>query len=207
MSERVSRTFFAGPTLEVARNLLGMRLVRISDRTRISGWITETEAYVGEDDQGCHARAGLTPRTRVMFGSPGHAYIYFTYGMHWMLNFITEREGFPAAVLIRAIHVDVGCSLVAIRRQGRPQQNWTDGPAKLCQALAIDGTMNGQDLCVPDSELWVETTQFHHKINAENVTIGPRVGLYTVVEPWKSMPWNYRLTNYSHLLEEYNEPA
>ena len=95
MSSRLPRSFFSRPTLEVARAILGQRLVRLEGGMRLAGYITEAEAYIGETDLGCHAEAGRTPRTAVMFGLPGHAYVYFTYGMHWMLNFVTEAEGFP----------------------------------------------------------------------------------------------------------------
>src|SRR5688572_13882499 len=101
--ETLPAAFYARPTLTVARELLGARLVRILDGVRLEGLISETEAYVGETDLGCHAKAGRTRRTQVMYGPPGRAYVYFTYGHHWMLNAVTEAEGFPAAVLIRAI--------------------------------------------------------------------------------------------------------
>jgi DNA-3-methyladenine glycosylase len=187
-SSRLTRQFFNRPTLDVARELLGMRLVRIEGDQRLSGTIVETEAYRGEEDLGCHAKAGLTPRTRVMFGPPGHAYVYFTYGMHWMLNFVTEREGFAAAVLIRAIKPLEGREVVAARRKGQPVQRWTDGPAKLCQAFGIDGALNGLDICAPDAPLFVETGA---PIPDASVTIEARVGLNSVPEPWKSMPWRF----------------
>jgi DNA-3-methyladenine glycosylase len=186
---RLSRPFFARPTLEVARDLLGARLVRQEGEQRIAGTIVETEAYIGEEDQGCHARAGLTPRTQVMFGRPGHAYIYFTYGMHWMLNFVTESEGFPAAVLIRAIVPTEGLDVIAARRDGQPAARWTDGPAKICRALEIDGSLNGIDLCAPGALIFVESGP---AVPDSSVTSGPRVGLNTVPEPWKSVPWRFR---------------
>ncbi len=93
------REFYDRSTLKVARELIGARLVRMLDGQKLVGLITETEAYIGETDLGCHAKAGRTPRTIVMYGPPGHAYVYFTYGNHWMLNVVTEPEGFPAAVL------------------------------------------------------------------------------------------------------------
>jgi DNA-3-methyladenine glycosylase len=102
-SSIIPKSFYERPTLEVARDLLGKRLVHNPQGVRITGTIVETEAYRGEEDQACHARAGRTPRTSIMYGHAGMAYIYFTYGMHWLLNCVTEREGFPAAVLLRAI--------------------------------------------------------------------------------------------------------
>lgn len=163
-------------------------LVRVEDGIRISGRITETEAYVGESDLGCHAKAGKTPRTAIMYGMPGNAYVYFTYGMHWMLNAVTEQEGFPAAVLIRAIQPLEGVEIIASRRGKQPRAKWTDGPAKLAQALNIDKSLNGVDLCSKENGLWIETGE---RISDKNVTIGARVGLYSVPEPWKSKPWRF----------------
>lgn len=184
------RSFYARPTLIVARELLGARLVRMENGVRISGLIIETEAYIGEADQGCHAKAGRTVRTAVMYGPPGHAYIYFTYGMHWMLNAVTEAEGFPAAVLIRAIHPEEGIEVIAARRGKQQIAKWTDGPAKITQALGIDKALNGVDLCDTASSLWIEPGT---SIPDNTVTISPRVGLYTIPEPWKSMPWRLRV--------------
>ena len=124
-----------------------------------------------------------------MYGPPGHAYVYFNYGMHWLLNFVTEAEGFPAAVLIRGIRPFEGIGVIAGRRQGRPRAQWTDGPAKLCQALNIDGRFNGIDVCSKESVIFVE---YDSPISDSAVTIGPRVGLNNVLEPWKSMPWRFR---------------
>lgn len=188
-AERLARPFFARPALQVARDLLGAHLVRLQDGYRFSGYIVETEAYRGEEDLGCHCRAGRTPRTQVMYGLPGHAYVYFTYGMHWMLNFVVEPENQPAAILIRAIIPQSGLEMIASRRGSQPAPHWTDGPAKLCQALGIDGALNGADLCSPQAELFVEAGE---AISDSGVTIGPRVGLYTVPEPWKSIPWRFR---------------
>jgi DNA-3-methyladenine glycosylase len=181
-------SFYARPTLLVARDLLGAQLVRIEQGERIAGTIIETEAYIGEEDQGCHARSGRTKRTQVMYGPPGHAYVYFTYGMHWMLNFVTEAEDSPAAVLIRAILPTQGLNWIAARRDGQPPSKWTDGPGKICQALAIDGSFNGLDLTDPGSPLFVEAGE---PIPEARVTIGPRVGLNTVPEPWRSMDWRF----------------
>jgi DNA-3-methyladenine glycosylase len=180
------REFYNRPTLTVARELLGARLVRVLDGQRLSGFITEAEAYIGEEDLGCHAKAGLTPRTAVMYGPPGHAYVYFTYGMHWMLNAVTGPEGFPAAVLIRALQPVEGVETISARRAGRD----TLGPAKLTQALGIDRVLNGADLCARTAGLWIEEGI---PVPDADVTVGPRVGLDTVPEPWKSKPWRFRI--------------
>jgi DNA-3-methyladenine glycosylase len=170
----------------VTRELLGMRLVRVLEGTRLSGIITEAEAYVHEEDLACHARAGRTKRTAVMYGPPGHAYVYFTYGTHWMLNVVTEQENCPAAVLIRAIAPLEGKEVLLARREGKDAL----GPAKLTQALAIDGRLNGIDLCDSASELRIEKGE---PFEDKDVITGPRVGLYTVPEPWKSIPWRFRV--------------
>ncbi len=184
----LGRDFYDRPALQVARELLGMRLVRIEFGRRVGGVIVETEAYRGEEDLGCHCKAGRTPRTTVMYGEPGHAYVYFTYGMHWMLNFVVEPKDFPAAILIRAILPAEGLNLIEARRGSQPEQRWTDGPAKICQALRIDKSFNGVDLCNQAGDLWVEAG---HPISDDSVTIGPRVGLNNVPEPWKSIPWRF----------------
>jgi len=194
MFSHLPRDFFARPTLTVARAILGERLVRVEAGQRLAGIITEVEAYIGETDLGCHARAGRTPRTAVMYGQPGHAYVYFTYGMHWMLNFVTEMEDFPAAVLIRALQPVEGLATIAARRKGRPQPAWTDGPGKICQALGIDGRLNGTDLCAAEALLFVEAGD---PVPDDCVTIDPRVGLNSVPEPWKSMPWRYQVKDSS----------
>jgi DNA-3-methyladenine glycosylase len=189
-ADRLGREFYDRPTLQVARELLGTRLVRLEQDQRIAGTILETEAYRGEEDLGCHARAGLTERTRVMYGLPGFAYVYFTYGMHWMLNFVCEGEGFPAAVLIRALLPDEGLDLIASRRMGRRRQEWTDGPGKICQAFGVDGSLNATDLCAQNAVLFVE---YGVEVPDSSVTIGPRVGLNSVPQPWKSIPWNFKV--------------
>jgi DNA-3-methyladenine glycosylase len=187
----IVRNFFNRPTLIVARELLGQRLVKIEGDQRIAGMITEAEAYIGTDDDGCHARVGLTERNRSMWGPPGHAYVYFTYGMHWMLNFVTEQEGYPAAVLLRAVEPAEGHDLIRQRRAGRPESELTNGPAKICQAFDLDGSYDGLDLCQAGSALFLEQGV---NIPDHRVTTGPRVGLNQVSEPWKSMPWRFRVS-------------
>jgi DNA-3-methyladenine glycosylase len=180
----LSRGFYDRPTLTVARKLIGARLVRILDGERLVGFITETEAYISEKDLACHAKAGRTPRTAVMYGEPGHAYVYFTYGNHWMLNVVTEREGSPAAVLIRAIQPIEGVEVMSARRGGRD----TFGPGKLCQAMEITKTENGVDLTEATGGLWIEAGP---KVPNSLVTKGPRVGLNNTPEPWLSKPWRF----------------
>jgi len=178
------RNFYNRPTLQVARDLIGARLVRMLEGMKLVGLIVEAEAYISEKDLACHAKAGRTPRTQVMFGPPGHAYVYFTYGNHWMLNVVTEREGYPAAVLIRAIQPVEGIEVMSKRRHGRD----TFGPGKLTQAMGITKSENGVDLTDSASGLWIEAGI---PVPNSRVTKSPRVGLYSVPEPWKSKPWRF----------------
>ena len=178
------RDFYQRSTLKVARDLIGARLVRILEGQKLVGWITETEAYISQNDLACHAKAGITPRTQVMFGEAGHAYVYFTYGNHWMLNVVTERVGFPAAVLIRAIQPIQGVDVMMERRNGRD----TFGPGKLCQALGITKSENGVDLTEITGGLWIEAGV---KVPNSLVTKGPRVGLNNTPEPGLSKPWRF----------------
>lgn len=197
----LEHSFFNRPATEVARELLGAQLTRVLDGHHLSGIITEAEAYLGEEDLGCHAHAGKTRRNAVMYGPPGFAYIYFTYGMHWMLNAVTGAEGSPAAVLIRAIQPLAGVEWLAANRPrlaGKP--GWLDGPAKLTQALAIDGDLNGFDLCDPGCDLFLAAGD---AIAPERIQATPRIGLYSVPEPWKSIPWRFLVTADDPLL--YNE--
>ena len=190
--ERLARSFYAQSTRQVARNLLGTRLGRIDQHNgearRISGIITETEAYCGEEDLGCHAKAGRTKRTEGLYGPPGFTDVYFTYGMHWLLCAVTRPEGQPEAVLIRAIEPDEGVHVIEERRGKQARKVWTDGPAKLTQALGIAGEHNGLDMTGHEAIIFVEAGE---AIPGQQVSVGPRIGLFTVPEPWKSKPWRY----------------
>lgn len=191
LSSCLPRDWYARDALEVAHDLLGMILVRRLDEKTIHCRITETEAYRGEEDLACHARAGRTPRTAVMYGPPGYAYIYFTYGMHWCLNTVCMPEGLPAAVLIRGIDPLDGLDIIAKNRYGRPQDQWTNGPAKLTQALRIEKSLNGVDLTNQTSGLWIEKGEF---VENHQIVATPRIGINSVPEPWRTMPWRYILS-------------
>jgi len=184
VNKPLSRSFYNRSTLVVARELIGTRLVRIDHDRKLVGLITETEAYISEKDLACHCKAGRTPRTQVMYGEAGHAYVYFTYGNHWMLNVVTEEVDFPAAVLIRAIQPIEGVELMSRRRSGRD----TFGPGKLTQAMGITKSENGIDLTETASSLWIEAGV---QVPNSLVTKGPRVGLNNTPEPWLSKPWRF----------------
>ncbi len=185
---RQPQSFYTQPTRRLAKALLGCKLVRQLDGQRVSGVIVETEAYIGETDLACHARAGRTARTAVMYGRPGLAYVYFTYGLHWLLNVVSEREDFPAAVLIRAIEPVEGVPLMQAARGPRPMGDLTNGPAKVCQALRIDQALNGVDLTDVRSDVWIEADR---TVPARSIQCGPRVGIGRTPEPWLSKPWRY----------------
>jgi len=196
MNDRLSESFFGRNTVLVARELVGKQLVRQEGSKRLSGVIMETEAYRGQEDLACHARVGKTPRTEVMFGPPGRTYIYFVYGMHWLLNFVTEDDGFPGAVLIRAIIPKEGLEIISRRRNGQPKKQWTNGPAKIGQAMNIDNQLNGINVCTKKAQVYVENGV---GIKSELIQASPRVGLNSVPEPWRSIPWRFKLDP-QHLL-------
>ena len=147
MGKKLSRRFYSRATLKVARELLGKYLVLKRDGKLLSGKIVETEAYIGQGDKASHASKGKTKRNEVMFGPPGYAYVYFTYGMYHCLNFVTEREGYPAAVLIRALEPKNGIEIMKKNRKTDVIENLTSGPGKVCMALGLDRKANGADLC------------------------------------------------------------
>ncbi len=143
---KLTAEFFARPTLQVAPELLGATLFVETPEGLCSGRIIEVEAYLGAEDAASHAAGGPTPRSAVMFGPPGRTYVYFIYGMHHCLNFVTECEGKAGAVLIRALEPLAGMELMMVRRGAASEKNLCNGPGKLCQALAIDRTWNNFSL-------------------------------------------------------------
>lgn len=151
--------------MKVAQDLLGCFLVRKMRNKIIKGVITETEAYVGEDDLACHASKGRTKRTEVMYGEAGHAYVYMIYGMYHCLNIVTEKKDFPAAVLIRGIEI-VGDAYM------RPLPK-TNGPGKLCKFLRIDRKLNGRDV-TKGKKLWIESGV---KLKKSDIRKDKRIGI------------------------------
>lgn len=189
MTQPLPTSFYTPSALTVARALLGARLVRVlPNGARLAGRIVETEAYSGLDDLASHGRAKPTKRNRPMYGPPGRAYVYFTYGNYWMFNIVCEPEGIPAAVLVRAVEPLEGLDEMAARRPGRVPQEWTSGPAKLVLAFGISGADNTLDLTTPANNLWIELGE---AVPDDQVRTGPRVGMGQTPEPWHSMPWRW----------------
>jgi len=169
------RPFYERDTATVARALLGQRVVRVLDGQRVGGLICETEAYGGAADRASHAYR-RTPRSAIMYGPPGYAYVYFVYGMHFCLNAVTEADEQPGAVLIRAIVPDEGVAIVRGRRgraSERSERGLTDGPGKLCHALGITRAQNGIDLTA-SAALSVEAGV---AVADERIEITPRIGV------------------------------
>ena len=153
----IKRDFYQKRTLKIAQNLLGCFLVRKIGKTIIKGMITETEAYVGEADLASHATRGRTPRTEIMYGEAGRAYVYLVYGMHYCLNVVTEKKNFPAAVLIRGVKLPVTFRAKGYRREkcGRSREDIVlNGPGKVCRHFKIDRKLNGWDLTKRE-KLWL----------------------------------------------------
>jgi DNA-3-methyladenine glycosylase len=173
------RQFFDRPVLLVAPALLGCVLVHETDDGVVAVRLAEVEAYRGESDPASHAFRGETARNAVMFGEPGHAYVYFTYGMHFCVNLVCQQPGEAAAVLLRAGQVVEGARLAAGRRGGRPvaERQLARGPARLCQALGIGRAQNGADVCDMRGQLRVLAPAGFTGLPATSVRSGPRVGV------------------------------
>lgn len=170
MGKILDQDFFNRKTLVVARDLVGKTLVRKIDGKIVRQTITETEAYVGPHDLACHSSKGRTARCEPMFAEASTIYVYFTYGMHWMLNIVTEEKDFPAAVLIR------GTSEVS-------------GPARLTKALKIDKSLNGLKLG-KKSGLWIEDAP---DVPTRYIRRTPRIGVTYAKEGWAEKPYRFVL--------------
>jgi DNA-3-methyladenine glycosylase len=172
---KITRDFYARDTLTVARELIGLHLVRAEGGRRRVGRIVETEAYQGPEDLAAHSSRGRTPRTEVMFGPPGHAYVYFIYGFWHCLNLVTEAEGVPHAVLLRALEPVSGIE----------DKTW--GPGLLCRAMHIDKGLNGADLC--GKALWLERPPGESR-RPPRIARAERIGVDYAGE-WARRPWRY----------------
>ncbi|MCD8484978.1 DNA-3-methyladenine glycosylase [Candidatus Woesebacteria bacterium] len=176
---RLPRNFYAQHTLEVATELLGKVLVVYRQGIRLSGEILEVEAYTGTDDPASHAFRGPTPRNQPMFSTPGHTYVYFTYGMHHCVNVVAHDNNGPGAVLIRAVRPLEGLDLMQTRRKNKPFSQLTNGPAKLCQAFQLDRQDTNIDLVTSD-EIWIEDQG--KRFLPEEMKATPRIGISTAME-------------------------
>jgi DNA-3-methyladenine glycosylase len=171
---KLKRTFYARDTLTVARELIGMHLIYRYGDTRLAGRIVETEAYQGPEDLAAHSARGRTARTEVMFGPPGHAYVYLIYGIWDCLNVVSNAQGTPHAVLIRALEPIQGI-----------ERTW--GPGLLCRAMHIDRSLNGTDLC--GESLWIERPKDWPR-HASTIGTAPRIGVDYAGE-WAEKPWRF----------------
>jgi DNA-3-methyladenine glycosylase len=173
-----ARDFYDRDTSVVARDLLGAVIECRSDQGVTSARIVETEAYIGPDDPACHAAAGLTPRTKYLFGPPGISYVYLIYGMYWCFNAVTREEGHGSAVLVRAASPLEGEPLMQQRRGSlRSRHDLTNGPGKLCLALGITGDHNGRPLDEPPLRLLAG-----ERVPDRDVVVTPRIGITRAAE-------------------------
>ena len=199
--EILPRAFFDRPVLRVARDLLGMVLVReLARGRRLEGRIVEVEAYDGVRDLASHASRGRTARTEVMFGEPGRAYVYFIYGMHCCLNAVTGAEGRAAAVLIRALAPEAGEEWMEAGRS--PQGRIASGPGRLTRALQIDRTLNRADLCAP-GRLYIARGA---AVPGRHVVRGERIGVEYAGE-WARRPWRFGVRGHPALSRPFPPPG
>ena len=202
---RLSREFYLGDTVETARNLLGKYLVRVLDGRLLAGRITETEAYIGRCDKACHAyNYRRTDRTSTLYMAPGHAYVYLIYGMHHCLNFVTEPEGEPAAVLIRSVEPAAGLDAICRLRYGKgpgeltayQRKNFLNGPGKLCKGFSIAREQNGLDLVEGSALFACDRPEDAGLPPAgplrERICSGPRIGV-DYAEEARDFPWRFWL--------------
>jgi DNA-3-methyladenine glycosylase len=186
-SPKIPVSFYSRDTLCVARNLLGKFFIRKIDDKYLVGKIVEAEAYHEVGDPSCHAHRGKTARNAVMFGPPGHLYVYFTYGMHYCMNVVTEVEGVAAAVLIRAIEPLAGIDVMQKNRGEKiPEKNLCNGPAKLCQAFGITKLQNGHSL--QSKDIYISNGE---TILDADIAFTTRIGISKGID----LPWRFYIKN------------
>ena len=193
MSSVLTREFYNQSSLAVARKIIGKKLVRkLSDDAILAGIIVEAEAYAGRRDPASHAYRGMTARNEVMFGEPGHAYVYFTYGAHYCLNFVTRhfKTEEASAILIRAVEPSTGVEIMAEHRKTNLATNLASGPGKLCQAFGIDRSLNGVDITHPESPIRVEDTSEIYSVSKSE-----RIGISVA----KDRKWRFFASNNPHV--------
>jgi DNA-3-methyladenine glycosylase len=202
---RLPRDFYLGDTVQIAQSLLGKYLVRAYQGQTLACRITETEAYVGRCDKACHAYGyHKTPRNAVLFGPPAHAYLYLIYGMHHCLNFVTEPEGEPAAVLLRGVEPVCGTETIRALRFGGggapmtayQRKNFLNGPGKVCKGLSLSRADNGLDLLGDELYLCDDPADFgcpdYRPPSAERARVGTRIGV-DYAEEARDFPWRFWL--------------
>jgi len=185
--KRLKRKFFNQPTLRVAKYLLGKYLVRKIGKNRLVGKILETEAYIGPNDRASHASFGKTERCKPMYDLPGIAYVYFIYGMYWMLNIVTEKKGRPCAVLIRAIEPLKNQNDKSKIKKLKEFKKLGSGPGKLCRWMKIDGRFNGKDLTKSKNLFIVDSNE---KIKERQIVSTTRIGV-DYAGQWAKKPWRF----------------
>ena len=219
-----ARAVLTQPTLEVARALLGWRLVRDDAAGRRVARIVELEAYIGEDDRASHARFGQTARNESMYGLPGRAYVYLVYGMHDCLNIVTEPAGSPAALLVRAVEPLEGIERMRVARTERSRTRrrasaaargngdgpMADlrigaGPGLVCAAFDLDRTLTGRDLFDPSGSVRIEPPPPGEA--APPIIAGPRVGIGYAGAPWTDVPWRLSIAGHPSVSRPFPQPA
>ncbi len=171
---RLAPDFFDQKTLVIAKNLLGKYLVSTKNNFLQIGEIMETEAYIGTKDLASHARFGVTPRNKIMWGKPGFLYVYLVYGLHHLVNIVVEQEGFPAAVLLRSLKPIQGIDIK------------TNGPAKLCKAFNLTVANTGTNI-ITSNKIFIADL----KNKPQKIITSPRIGIDYAAEPWKSKKWRF----------------
>lgn len=183
----LERDFYNRDTLVVARDLLGCWLLREHNGEQTAARIVETEAYCGAEDSACHTHRRRSPRTEAMFGPAGHAYVYLVYGMHWLLNVVTEPEDSPCAVLIRAVEPTANEAAMYVTRQATGKQ-LSNGPGKLTRALGIDKALYGHDM-TQGNQLWISPAAHDDGLTTGPIATGPRVGIDYAKPEHRDAPW------------------